>query len=523
LEFGWLLRLHLELHWSYSTYNTDTYGSSKSGGRGGRAPGAMSDLESSPPTHSSASSHDPSDASSASSSGFANHSRFNEESKRRNSRGKSVTKIILSSGSSDVAVMSSNETALGPGGVPLGAGLDDDLSLLDLSSMPAIPPHSMAMTDSEAGPDVADDEFRPANTDIFKDPSAFDFLSQHGQKVPGGTSAAAALARESLYRKFDPLIQGRQSIMPPKEQRVDDEDTNHRESENLIAMNSPDAKSSSTVSSGRQHINSQNQQQTPSSNSPLNSILHHQQTNQQLGQSCDSNNLKNNNSNHTNDNEDMDEEEEEERAHVAQLSKKDAQIGQMDGMVRSVEDEMRRIRGEVKQRQESEEQMRQVLKEYEKTISELISDKEKSKSRFEAEREGLLGERDQSVTDLRNVEAAFADVHRKYERAKTVVEGFRQNEETLKKCLEESRLELMRQEEKYDRLRRHAEDTLEKANAEIDSVSGSHEAETARLTAMLKKTEMKVASLERSVEQKVKENEELTAICDELIAKVGAQ
>jgi len=479
----------------------------------------MSDLESSPPTHSSASSHDPSDASSASSSGFASQSRFNEESKRRNSRGKSVTKIILSSGSSEAAVMSSNETALGPGGVPLGAGLEDDLSLLGLSSMPAIPSHSMAMTDSEAGPDVADDEFKPANADIFKDPSAFDFLSQHGQKVPGGTSAAAALARESLYRKFDPLIQGRQSIMPPKEQRVtDDGDTNHRESENLIAMNSPEAKSSSTSNSGRQQVNSLHNR-TPSSTSSSNSLLHHQQSRQ----SCDSNNLKNNNSNHTNDNEDMDEEEEEERAHVEQLSKKEAQIGQMDGMVRSVEDEMRRIRGEVKQRQESEEQMRQVLKEYEKTISELISDKEKSKSRFEAEREALLSERDQSVTDLRNVEAAFADVHRKYERAKTVVEGFRQNEETLKKCLEESRLELMRQEEKYDRLRRHAEDTLEKANAEIESVSGSHEAETARLTAMLKKTEMKVASLERSVEQKVKENEELTAICDELIAKVGAQ
>ena len=45
---------------------------------------------------------------------------------------------------------------------------------------------------------------------------------------------------------------------------------------------------------------------------------------------------------------------------MGQLSKKEAQIGQMDGMVRSVEDEMRRIRGEVKQRQESEEQMRSV-------------------------------------------------------------------------------------------------------------------------------------------------------------------
>ena len=46
------------------------------------------------------------DASSASSSGFASQSRFNEESKRRNSRGKSVTKIILSSGSSEAAAMS---------------------------------------------------------------------------------------------------------------------------------------------------------------------------------------------------------------------------------------------------------------------------------------------------------------------------------------------------------------------------------------------------------------------------------
>ena len=99
-----------------------------------------------------------------------------------------------------------------------------------------------------------------------------------------------------------------------------------------------------------------------------------------------------------------DDDEAEERHHLTQLSKKDAQIGKMDGMYRSVEDEMRRIRGEVKQRQESEEQMRQVLKEYEKTISELISEKEKSKARFEAEREALLSERDQSITDLQNVE-----------------------------------------------------------------------------------------------------------------------
>jgi hypothetical protein len=66
-------------------------------------------------------------------------------------------------------------------------------------------------SDSEAGPDIADEEFRPANA-IFKDPNAFDFLASHGE----GSTSAAKLARESLYCKFDPLIAGRQSIMPPR-------------------------------------------------------------------------------------------------------------------------------------------------------------------------------------------------------------------------------------------------------------------------------------------------------------------
>jgi len=62
----------------------------------------------------------------------------------------------------------------------------------------------------------------------------------------------------------------------------------------------------------------------------------------------------------------------------------------------------------------------------------------------------------------------------------------------------------------------------EEANKEIDNISRSQEAEVAKLTALLQKTEMKAKSLELTVDQKVKENEELTAICDELIAKVGS-
>lgn len=47
------------------------------------------------------------------------------------------------------------------------------------------------------------------------------------------------------------------------------------------------------------------------------------------------------------------------------------------------------------------------------------------------------------------------------------------------------------------------------------------QAETAKYKAMLKKSEVKTSSLEEMLEQKVKENQELASICDELISKVG--
>ena len=39
---------------------------------------------------------------------------------------------------------------------------------------------------------------------------------------------------------------------------------------------------------------------------------------------------------------------------------------------------------------------------------------------------------------------------------------------------------------------------------------------------MIKKAEVKTSSLEEMLEQKVKENQELASICDELIGKVGS-
>ena len=54
--------------------------------------------------------------------------------------------------------------------------------------------YTSVLADSEAGPDIAEfdvEEFQPATAEAFKDPNAFDFLSQHGQS----NDAAANLAR----------------------------------------------------------------------------------------------------------------------------------------------------------------------------------------------------------------------------------------------------------------------------------------------------------------------------------------
>ena len=169
--------------------------------------------------------------------------------------------------------------------------------------------------------------------------------------------------------------------------------------------------------------------------------------------------------------------------------------------------ELDKLRRELRLKNDSEDQMRQVLKEYEKTISDLIMEKENEKKRMELDIENAVNEKNQAVEDLHNVEAAFSDVHRKYERTKQVVEGFKKNEEQLKLCVEDYKDKLKKADQKYNLLKAHAEDKLEEANREIDKIAKSQDAEKAKLNALVQKSEMKVRNLERTVAQKTKENE----------------
>lgn len=55
---------------------------------------------------------------------------------------------------------------------------------------------------------------------------------------------------------------------------------------------------------------------------------------------------------------------------------------------------------------------------------------------------------------------------------------------------------------------------------ELNSIRKHNDADNVKLKALLRKAELKSKSLEETVEQKMKENMELTKIIDEMIARV---
>lgn len=166
-------------------------------------------------------------------------------------------------------------------------------------------------------------------------------------------------------------------------------------------------------------------------------------------------------------------------------------------------------------------EMRRIVAEYEKTIAQMIEDDQREKSLSHHTIQQLIIEKDQALADLNSVEKSLADLFRRYEKMKDVLEGFRKNEEVLKKCAQEYLARVRKEEQRYQALKIHAEEKLDKANADIAQVRAKAKQEQAAYQASLRKEQMKVDSLESTLEQKNKEIEELTKICDELIAKMG--
>ncbi|XP_039080857.1 transforming acidic coiled-coil-containing protein 3-like [Hyaena hyaena] len=145
---------------------------------------------------------------------------------------------------------------------------------------------------------------------------------------------------------------------------------------------------------------------------------------------------------------------------------------------------------------------------------------QKQKELAKAEIQKILKEKDQLTADLSSMEKSFSDLFKRFEKQKEVIEGYRTNEESLKKCVEDYIARIEKEGQRYQALKAHAEEKLQLANEEIAQVRSKAQAEALAFQASLRKEQMRIQSLEKAVEQKTKENEELTRICDDLISKM---
>ncbi|XP_007496924.1 transforming acidic coiled-coil-containing protein 3 isoform X2 [Monodelphis domestica] len=165
-------------------------------------------------------------------------------------------------------------------------------------------------------------------------------------------------------------------------------------------------------------------------------------------------------------------------------------------------------------------EMGKIVEEYEGMITQMIADSQKEKEVTKAEIQKISEEKQQITADLNSMEKSFSDLFKRLEKQREALEGYQKNEEALKKCAQDYLLRIEKGEQRYQALKAHAEEKLNSANEEIAQVRSKAKAETLALQANLRKEQMRVQSLEKTLEQKTKENDELTKICDDLISKM---
>ncbi|XP_011141342.2 putative leucine-rich repeat-containing protein DDB_G0290503 isoform X1 [Harpegnathos saltator] len=351
------------------------------------------------------------------------------------------------------------------------------------------------------------DTFVSATSTIFQDPSTFDFLLARSNSRH---AVVDRLRKESLYVKFDPLVSNA-SMLPQGNAQSINEKQNEKNESPLPNVGTPKRNPAiaaidrllfySPLPSGTmqklEEAQEKNEQpvEEPKSDAPLIADINIAEELELVRSTV----LR------------LEDELEKQKKHEVDLEKQKA----------TFQEKINKLQAQVAQEVKMKTQMSVVVEEYEKSISRLLTERERDRTNFEQEKAKLQEELQAANHHLTNTEAAFNDVHQKYERLKGVVSVYKNNEAVLKESIQENVDTIKTLETRYDQLKDHAMAQLEKANLELDGIRKQNEAETVKLHAMIRKAELKSNSLAELVEQKTKENKELAKILDEVIARVG--
>ncbi|XP_028157960.1 transforming acidic coiled-coil-containing protein 3-like [Ostrinia furnacalis] len=186
----------------------------------------------------------------------------------------------------------------------------------------------------------------------------------------------------------------------------------------------------------------------------------------------------------------------------------------------SLQDRENKLTQQVNEKNISNKQMSIVMEEYEKTISSLIGEQQRDKIQFHETQERLVLERDQALNHLASMESSFNDLLSKYEKCKSVIMEVKDREKIFEQKISEYEVGMKKYDVLYNNLKEVTSDNLTKANETLESIKKNHNVEITKLNATIKKHEITIASLQESLVQKTRDNEELTRICDQLINEV---
>ncbi|VDL57348.1 unnamed protein product [Hymenolepis diminuta] len=148
--------------------------------------------------------------------------------------------------------------------------------------------------------------------------------------------------------------------------------------------------------------------------------------------------------------------------------------------------------------------MQRCIAEYERSLRQLAEEKARAEELAKESVIDIIAERDQAIEEISTIEKAFGDLHRRFEKSKQIIEGFKTNEEALKKTAQEYQDQLKRQEQKYQALKVHAEQQLTKVAEETERAKRANEDEVTRLRAAIRRSELRIHSLESQLQQKAR-------------------
>jgi len=180
-------------------------------------------------------------------------------------------------------------------------------------------------------------------------------------------------------------------------------------------------------------------------------------------------------------------------------------------------------RGKLDSLRKENNEMKQVVSQYEKTIVELTENSHNNHMYNEETLSETVRAKEQLQQDLSSAETNLVDAYKRIEKLKMAIDTYKSNEDDLKASVNEFQIKLKRSEERYQKLKSHAAEKVEAANVEINKVRKQKEIDLAGLQAALKKSQSRINSLEQEVQQKTRENAEFAQICDDLIKKVSGE